>query len=63
MIHTLLEKFINIMIAHSYIPCAITDVKIKPVLKESTLNPSKIANYPPIAIATNVSKLLEKSYI
>ena len=60
LMHTLSAKLINMMIAHSYVPCAITDVKIMPVLKGSTLNPSDSAKYRPHAIATSASKLLEK---
>lgn len=37
-----------------------TDVKITPVLKGNTLNPSVSANYRPIAISNSASKLMEK---
>ena len=59
-VHRWFSGLVNMILTHSYVPCAISDVKILPILKNNTLNPSESANYRPVAISTSGSKILEK---
>ena len=47
------------MLAHEYIPRAITEVIISPLLKSSLRDPCVSANYRPISLSTAFSKILE----
>ena len=56
---TWLCKFVNALMIHAYIPQAITEVVLSPLLKSSLKNPGLTENYRPIAHATSMSKIIE----
>jgi len=58
-VYLVVMKILNAIIKTSYIPKALTEVMIKPILKKKGLDGTNINNYRPIALATIMSKLLE----
>ena len=50
----------NSFLVHSFLPILLMSVLIVPLLKGKYRDPSKSANYRPIAIATAASKIFEK---
>ena len=58
--HTWLAKFINMMLVQSYLPCAVVDVNIKPILKSSTHNQTESGNHRQFAVSASAPKLMEK---
>ena len=55
-----LAKLFNGILSHAHVPSGLSDVTIKPILKNNLRDPSESGNYRPIAVATCASKLLEK---
>ena len=55
-----MASLIKMMRVHSYVPNAITDVKIMPVLKSSTRTSIGSGNNQPIAVLKSASKVVEK---
>ena len=57
---TFLSITFNTFLKHCFLPTALMDVLIVPLLKSKLKDPSDTANYRPIAIATSASKIFEK---
>ncbi|KAG0716442.1 hypothetical protein GWK47_009723 [Chionoecetes opilio] len=57
---TWLCLFINACVCHQYIPSQVLAVLIVPLLRSKVKDPANSGNYKPIAIATALSKVLEK---
>lgn len=55
-----LSLFINGFVQHQFVPSAIADFRISPIVKSSTGDLESSSNYRPIAIASAISKLIEK---
>ena len=54
---------INACICHQYIPRQVLAVQIMPLLKSKVKDPANSGNYRPIAIATALSKVIEKAVL
>ena len=55
-----LANFFNGVLSHMYVPTGLSDVLIRPIIKNKLNDPRDSSNYRPIAIATSASKLVEK---
>lgn len=55
-----LTVFVNACVSHQFIPSQVLKVIIIPLLKSKLKDPTMSANYRPIAIATILSKIIEK---
>ena len=55
--------FVNACICHQYIPRQVLAVLLVPLLKSKVKDPSASGNYRPIAIATALSKVIEKAVL
>ena len=55
-----LSCFVNSVLSHGFVPRALTDIIVKPVIKSNLKDPTDSGNYRPIAIASSASKLIEK---
>ena len=55
--------FVNACICHQYISCQVLAVQIVPLLKSKVKDPANSGNYRPIAIATVLSKVIEKAVL
>lgn len=62
-VSTCLELFFNSCLCHSFLPLKLMEVQIVPILKKPSLDKTKMGNYRPIAIASIVSKVLEKAIL
>ena len=58
-IHVLLSMCFTLCLTHGYIPQAMIETTIVPIVKNKSGNLSDSNNYRPIALATIVSKMLE----
>ena len=58
-IHVLLSMCFTLCLTHGYIPPAMIETTIVPIVKNKSGNLSDSNNYRPIALATIVSKMLE----
>ena len=58
-IHVLLSLCFTLCLAHSYLPPAMIETTIVPIVKNKLGNLSDSSNYRPIALATIVSKMFE----
>lgn len=56
----LLCLFFNSAIVHGFLPQKLMNVQIVPILKKPHLDKEKVGNYRPIAIASIISKVMEK---
>ena len=59
MVEILLSLFFTLCLSHGYIPPALIETTIVPIVKNKCGNGTDINNYIPIALATIVSKLFE----
>ena len=59
-VHSLITMCFNAMFKHSFMPEACMDTIISPIVKDKTKNITDSKNYRPIAIASTMSKILEK---
>jgi len=59
-IYSWLASFFNSMISHGYLPPVMSDVLLIPVPKNKFGDVNSSSNYRPVAIATAVSKIVEK---
>ena len=57
--HTLLALCFSLWLSHGYLPIALIEATIIPIVKNKSGNLSDSNNYRPIALATIVSKILE----
>ena len=55
-----LVELFNKIFLHSFVPVAMTDVMIIPILKSNLKDSSDSENYRPIAVSNSISKILEK---
>ena len=55
-----LAVFISSVLTHSHVPCSLTDIIVKPVVKNCLNNPTDSGNYRPIALASSASQIIEK---
>ena len=58
-LHTLLALCFSLCLSHGYLPIALIETTIIPIVKNKSGNLSDSNNYRPIALATIVSKILE----
>ena len=58
-----LSIFVNACLSHQFIPTQVLKVVIVPLLKSKLKDPSVSSNYRPIAIATIISKIIEKALL
>lgn len=58
-IYDWMSAFINGVLTHCHVPAALTDVLIRPVIKNRLKDPTDSANYRPIALSSSASKLIE----
>ena len=58
-LHALLALCLSLCLSHSYLPIALIETTIIPIVKNKSGNLSDSNNYRPIALATIVSKILE----
>ena len=58
-LHTLLALCFSLCLSHGYLPIALIETTIIPIVKNKSGNLSDSNNYRPIALATIVSKMLE----
>ena len=58
-IHVLLSMCFTLCLAHGYLPPAMIETTIVPIVKNKSCNLSDSSNYRPIALATIISKLFE----
>ena len=56
-IHVVLSMCFTLCLAHGYLPPAMTETTIVPIIKNKPGNLSDSSNYRPIAIATIISKM------
>ena len=55
-----LVNIFNSIFVHGHIPCYMSDVFIRPLIKNNLKEPCSSDSYRPIAVATSASKILEK---
>ena len=58
-IHVLLSMCFTLCLAHGYLPPAMIETTIVPIVKNKSGNLSDSSNYRPIALATIISKMFE----
>ena len=55
-----LSYFVNGIVCYSHVPRALTDIHLKPVVKNCQKDPTDSGSYRPIAVATSASKTIEE---
>ena len=61
-IHVVLSMCFTLYLAHGYLPPAMIETTIVPIVKNKSGNLSDSSNYRPIALATIISKMFESVY-
>ena len=62
-IHVLLSMCFTLCLAHGYLPPAMIETTIVPIVKNKSGNLSDSSNYRPIALATIISKMFESGLL